>query len=67
MAVGFWTTYQIQQKVFLALLANLVVCALATVALRAAKAPEGVDVTKPDEYFADEGDPRMHEIPEVVH
>ncbi|HEX7187828.1 MAG TPA: sodium:solute symporter [Actinomycetes bacterium] len=102
MAVGFWTTYQIQQKVFnadgsitiakehfggsgfplselgfdtttaiyagfLALLANLVVCALATVALRAAKAPDGVDVTKPDEYFADEGDPRLHEIPEVVH
>jgi len=102
MAVGFWTTYQIQQKLFnadgtvtivkehfggsgfpmselgfdttasiyagfLALGANLVVCALATVAFRAMKVPEGVDATKPDEYFADEGDARLRDIPEVVH
>jgi hypothetical protein len=26
-----------------------------------------VDVTNPDEYFADSGDPRLHDIPEVVH
>ncbi len=102
MAVGFWTTYQIQQKLFnadgsitivkehfggsgfplselgfdttvaiyagfLALLANLVVCVVGTVVFRAVKAPEGVDVTKPDEYFADKEDPRLHDIPEVVH
>ena len=23
--------------------------------------------TKPDEYFADQGDPRLHDLPEVVH
>jgi len=35
---------------------------------------EGVDATHPDEYnsctrtyFADAGDPRLHDIPEVVH
>ena len=31
------------------------------------KAPDGVDATKPDEYFADRGDPRVHDLPEVVH
>jgi SSS family solute:Na+ symporter len=100
MAVGFWTTYQIQQKKFtpdgveivkehfggsafplskigfdttwtiyagfLALLANLVVCVIATLIFRAMRVPDGVDVTSPDEYFADSGDPRLHEIPEVV-
>jgi SSS family solute:Na+ symporter len=102
MAVGFWTTYQIQQKVFnpdgtitiakahfggsgfplsklgldttwsiyagfLALVANLVVCVIATLVFRAMKVAEGVDATQSDEYFADAGDPRVHEIPEVVH
>jgi solute:Na+ symporter, SSS family len=102
MAVGFWTTYQIQQKVFnpdgtitiakahfggsgfplselgldttwsiyaglLALVANLVVAAVATLLFRALKVTEGVDATHPDEYFADAGDPRVHDLPEVVH
>jgi solute:Na+ symporter, SSS family len=101
MAVGFWTTFQIQQKVFnpdgtititkehfggsgfplselgldttwsiyagfLALVANLVVAAIATLVFRAMKVTEGVDATQPDEYFADAGDPRVHELPEVV-
>ena len=102
MAVGFWTTYQIQQKVFnpdgtvtiakehfggsgfplselgldttwsiyagiLALGANLIVAAIGTLVFRAMKVTEGVDVTNPDEFFADEGDPRLHDLPEVVH
>jgi len=101
MAVGFWTTYQIQQKKFtpdgveivkehfggsafplsklgfdstwtiyagfLALLANLLVCAVATLLFRAMRVPDGVDATHPDEYFADQGDPRLRDIPEVVH
>jgi len=102
MAVGFWATYQIQQRLFnadgsitvvkehfggsgfplselgldttwsiyagfLALLANLVVCALATFVFRAMKLDEGEDRTKPDEYFADQGDPRLRDVPEVVH
>jgi solute:Na+ symporter, SSS family len=102
MAVGFWTTFQIQQTLvnadktvtvvkahfggsgfplsklgldttwsiyagFLALVTNLVVCVLATFVLRALKAPEGEDRTKADEYFADRGDPRIHELQEVVH
>jgi len=102
MAVGFWTTFQIQQKLFnadgsitvvkehfggsgfplaelgfdttysiyagiLAILANLVVCALGTLILRAMHAPEGVDATKHDEYFADQDDPRLRDLPEVVH
>ena len=102
MAVGFWATYQIQQKVFnadgtvtvtkehfggsafplselgfdtpnviyagfLAILANLAVCALATWLLRAIKAPEGTDATSHSEYFADQDDPRLRDLPEVVH
>ncbi len=102
MAVGFWTTFQIQQKVFnadgsitiakehfggsgfplselgldttwsiyagfLALLANLVVAVVATFVFRAIKVPEGVDATHPDEYFADQNDPRLKDLPEVVH
>jgi SSS family solute:Na+ symporter len=30
-----------------------------TLALRALKTPDGVDGTTPDDYFADEGDPRI--------
>ncbi|WP_406042275.1 sodium:solute symporter [Micromonospora sp. NBC_00898] len=42
-----------------AVLVNLVVAALVTLALRAAKVTDGVDHTTPDDYFADEGDPRV--------
>lgn len=42
-----------------AVLVNLVVAVLVTLALRAAKVAEGVDGTTPDDYFADEGDPRV--------
>ncbi len=45
---------------------NLVVAALVTVALRAAKVPEGVDATEPSDYHADAGDPRIGEIPELT-
>ncbi len=64
--LGFDTTASIYAG-FLALLANLVVGAIATVVLRAMKVPDGVDVTKPDEYFADQGDPRLRDLPEAVH
>ncbi len=102
MAVGFWATYQIQQKVFnadgtvtvtkehfggsafplselgfdtpnviyagfLAIIANLVVCAVTTMIFRAMKAPEGHDATSHSEYFADQDDPRLQDLPEVVH
>jgi len=52
---------------FLALLANLAVCVVATFVLRAMKAEPGEDRTQPDEYFADRDDPRVHDVPEVVH
>ncbi|MER7332102.1 MULTISPECIES: monocarboxylate uptake permease MctP [unclassified Micromonospora] len=42
-----------------AVLANLAVAALLTVVLRAAKVRDGGDGTTPDDYFADEGDPRI--------
>jgi len=38
---------------------NLAVAALVTLALRAGKVPDGGDDTNPDDYFADEGDPRV--------
>jgi len=34
---------------------------------RAMKVAEGEDVTQSDEYFADQGDPRLKDLPEVVH
>ncbi len=102
MVVGFWATYQIQQKIFnadgtitikkehfggsgfpleklgfdtttviyagfLALVANLIVCALATLLFRAMKVPDGEDATQHSEYFADQGDPRLRDLPEIVH
>jgi SSS family solute:Na+ symporter len=42
---------------------NVVVAAIVTLVLRAAKAPAGVDATQPADYFADEGDPRVSPIP----
>jgi solute:Na+ symporter, SSS family len=42
---------------------NLLVAALVTLALRAGKVTDGGDGTEPDDYFADEGDPRVHAIP----
>ncbi|OJF10243.1 monocarboxylate uptake permease MctP [Couchioplanes caeruleus] len=44
---------------FIAVAVNLLVAVLATLILRAVKTPEGVDGTTPDDYFADEGDPRL--------
>ncbi len=41
------------------MLVNLVVAALLTLVLRAAKVADGADDTTPDDYFADEGDPRV--------
>ncbi|MFI6503121.1 monocarboxylate uptake permease MctP [Nonomuraea typhae] len=46
----------------LALAVNLIVAALVTVGLRAAKVADGADATKRDEYFADEGDPRVKDL-----
>ncbi|MEV4891662.1 monocarboxylate uptake permease MctP [Nonomuraea sp. NPDC055795] len=46
----------------LALAVNLLVAAVVTVALRAAKVADGVDGTRRDEYFADEGDPRVKDL-----
>jgi SSS family solute:Na+ symporter len=44
---------------FVAVLVNLVVALVATLIFRALKTPDGVDATEPDDYFADEGDPRI--------
>jgi SSS family solute:Na+ symporter len=43
----------------LALLVNLVVAIVATLVLKAVKAADGVDLTRADDYYADEGDPRI--------
>nr|BFE75521.1 hypothetical protein GCM10020092_088220 [Actinoplanes digitatis] len=44
---------------FIAVAVNLLVVVIVTLILRAAKTPEGVDGTEPDDYLADEGDPRL--------
>ena len=45
---------------------NLIVAAVVTVALRAAKVPDGVDATQPSDYHADAGDPRVGDLPELT-
>ncbi|MEU9889895.1 monocarboxylate uptake permease MctP [Sphaerisporangium sp. NPDC051011] len=47
---------------FLALAVNLVVAVAGTLVARAAKLAEGADATRPSDYFADEGDPRVHDV-----
>ncbi|MEN3613389.1 sodium:solute symporter [Plantactinospora sp. ZYX-F-223] len=42
-----------------AVVVNLLVAAIVTLILRAAKVADGVDGTEQDDYFADEGDPRI--------
>ena len=64
--LGFDSTTSIYAGL-VALLANLVVCALGTVIFRALKVPEGQDVTKTSEYFADQDDPRLRDLEEIVH
>jgi SSS family solute:Na+ symporter len=51
---------------FLAVLVNLVVAALATLILRVVAAPDGQDSTRPSDYTADEGDPHLQELPELL-
>jgi len=46
---------------FVAVLVNLLVAVIVTVLLRAMKTPEGTDGTSPDDYFADEGDPKLEQ------
>jgi solute:Na+ symporter, SSS family len=49
---------------------NVIVAAVLTAVLRALKAPEGDDVTLPEDYRSDEGDPRMRDrvrdVPEII-
>ncbi|MEP6696082.1 MAG: sodium:solute symporter [Pseudonocardiales bacterium] len=49
-----------------ALVLNFAVAIVATLILRAVKAPAGNDRTTPDDYWADQGDPRIEPIPELV-
>lgn len=49
-----------------AFIINVVVAAVLTVILRALKAPEGQDATVPDDYHADEGDPRVAPLPDLT-
>ncbi|HEY0195613.1 MAG TPA: hypothetical protein VGC42_31080, partial [Kofleriaceae bacterium] len=45
---------------FLALVVNLLVTIGVTLIARSAQIPDGIDATKPSDYFADEGDPKLH-------
>jgi solute:Na+ symporter, SSS family len=44
---------------FIAVVVNALVAVIVTLIVRAARMPDGVDRTVPDDYFADEGDPRI--------
>jgi SSS family solute:Na+ symporter len=57
------------QTVYIGLFAvavNLVVTVVATLVLRAAKAPAGTDLTASDHYLMDEGDPALDRMTELV-
>ena len=47
---------------FLAVLVNLLVAVVATFILRAAHVAEGTDDTREDDYVADRGDARVHDL-----
>jgi solute:Na+ symporter, SSS family len=44
---------------FVAVAVNLIIAVIATLIARAAKVADGVDATRPSDYFADEGDPKL--------
>ncbi|WP_327582058.1 sodium:solute symporter [Nonomuraea sp. NBC_00507] len=47
---------------FVAVIVNLVVAALGTLVFRALKMADGPDATSRDDYFADEGDPKVKDL-----
>jgi SSS family solute:Na+ symporter len=51
---------------FVAVLVNALIAVIVTLILRAAKTPDGIDGTTPDDYFADEGDPRIDKTATAV-
>lgn len=59
--LGFDTTVTVYAG-FLAVLVNLVVAVLVTLALRAAGVADGRDATSAPDYDADAGDPRVHDL-----
>ncbi|HEU4426920.1 MAG TPA: sodium:solute symporter family protein [Pilimelia sp.] len=63
--LGFDTTVTVYAGL-LALAANLAVTVTVTIALRSAKVPAGVDITLPQHYTADEGDPQLRRMSELV-
>lgn len=57
------------EKGYIALTAvviNFAIVIVGTLVLRAMKVPEGRDETEADDYWADEGDPRVEPIPELT-
>jgi SSS family solute:Na+ symporter len=51
---------------FVAVVVNLLVAAIVTAVLRAGHVADGEDATRPDEYHADEGNRKVHEIRELT-
>jgi SSS family solute:Na+ symporter len=47
---------------FVAVLVNVLVAIIGTLVLRAANVPDGDDETRPAEYLAERGDPRVHDL-----
>ena len=51
----------------LAVAANLIVAAVASLVLKATNVADGEDATRPEDYVADEGDPRISDEPDLVN
>ena len=59
-------THQTVYVGIVAVLVNLTVAAVGTVVLRSGGVPDGVDITGPHDYVADEGEPTLHRMTELV-
>src|SRR3954464_2588943 len=60
--LGFDTKWTIWAGA-VAIIVNVLVTIVATLILRAMNVPDGVDETQDRHYFADRGDPRVHDLP----
>jgi SSS family solute:Na+ symporter len=63
--LGFETDGSIYVGI-VALAVNLLVAVIATPAFRALGVPDGKDVTRPHDYVADEGDPTVRRMTEII-
>jgi len=61
-----WHTNQTVYVGVIALAVNLTVTVIAALVLRVVRVPDGLDLTEPQHYFVDEGDPELDRMTELL-